>query len=67
MLLAPWGGAGASVDACEANVRTLTVLEQSLARTLRLEPAQCMAATYADLTGEVGAMQISRARWLLDV
>ena len=66
-LLAPWGGAGACIDAYEASVRAATDFQLTVARTLEVEPARSMAATCADLIRDVGATQVSSARWLLDV
>jgi hypothetical protein len=66
-LLAPWGGASACIDAYEASVRAATDFQRTLARSLEMEPARSVAATCADLIRDVGATQVSSARWLLDV
>jgi hypothetical protein len=66
-LLAPWGGAGAIIDAYEASVRAATDFQLTLARTLAIEPARSVAAGCADAIRDVGATQVSSARWLLDV
>ena len=66
-LLAPWGGAGAVIDAYEASVRVATDLQLTVARALAVEPARSVAASCADLIRDVGATQVSSARWMLDV
>ena len=65
--LAPWGGSETCIDAYEAGVRIATDFHLQLARTLSVEPARSFAAGCADLTRDLGATQVSSARWFLDV
>jgi hypothetical protein len=37
------------------------------AQAVQLQPARSIAALTADLTRDVGAVQVSAARWILDV
>jgi hypothetical protein len=55
------------IDAYEASVRAMTNLQLTVARVVELEPVRTFAATCADLTRDIGATQVSSARWLLDV
>ena len=65
--LAPWGGAEACVDACEAAVRAATDAQLNVARMIDIEPIRSLFASCADMTRDVGATHLSRARWILDV
>jgi hypothetical protein len=65
--LAPWGGSETCIDAYEAGVRVFTDFQLQLARTLNVEPARSFAAGCADITRDLGATQVSSARWFLDV
>jgi hypothetical protein len=65
--LAPWGGSQACVDAYELGVRALAEVHLTVAGVVRLEPVRSLAAGCADLTRDVGATQLSAARWFLDV
>jgi hypothetical protein len=65
-LLGPWGGAAGCIDAYESGVRTVSDVLRSFARAVDVEPARTIAVAAADLTRDVGAAQISGARWLLD-
>ena len=65
--LIPWGGSAACIDSYEAGVRVATDFHLQLARTLSVEPARSFAAGCADLTRDLGATQVSSARWFLDV
>jgi hypothetical protein len=65
--LSPWGGSAACIDAYETAIRALTELQWSVARAIDLEPVRSLAVSCADLTRDIGATQVSRARWLLDV
>lgn len=58
---------GASLDAYEAAARTVSEIEWTLARHALLEPLSSFAATCADTTRDVAAIQLSTARWLLDL
>ena len=54
------------IDAYEANIRVATDLQLTVARAVELEPVRSFAATCADLTRDIGATQVSSARWILD-
>jgi hypothetical protein len=64
--LAPWGGAEASLDRYEAGVRLASNLQLTVAKVVRVEPLRSVASTLAGLTRDVGAAQLSAARWFLD-
>jgi hypothetical protein len=66
LLDAPWGAARACVDAYETGIRIATDVQLTVARTVRLEPIRSVAATCANLTRDIGATQLSAARWFLD-
>lgn len=57
----------ANLDSYEAAIRALTELEWMLAGALVTEPIRSMAAAWADLTRDIAAVQLSIARWVLDV
>ena len=58
---------GLCIDAYEAGVRTATDAQLTVARLIDLEPVRSVAAMLADLTRDIGATQVSNARWMLDV
>jgi hypothetical protein len=64
--LAPWGGSEVVLDRCEAAVRLVTNLQLTVARTVTVEPVRTVASTLAGVTRDVGAAQLSLARWFLD-
>ena len=64
--LAPWGGTQLCIDAYEASVRSASELHMNVARTVSLEPVRSVAATFAGITRDIGAAQVSIARWFLD-
>jgi hypothetical protein len=66
-LLAPWGGPEVCIDAYEMGVRAATDAQLWIAKALHAEPARVLATAFADLTRDVGATQVSSARWLFDV
>jgi hypothetical protein len=66
LALSPWGGSAACIDGYETAIRALTELQWSVARVIDLEPVRTLAVGCADLTRDIGATQVSRARWLLD-
>jgi hypothetical protein len=66
LLEAPWSAARACVDAYETGIRIATDVQLNVARTVRLEPTRSVAATCANLTRDIGATQLSAARWFLD-
>ena len=64
--LAPWGGTMAVLDRYEAGIRMATNLQLNVAKTVRVEPIRTVASTLAGVTRDVGAAQLSVARWFLD-
>jgi len=56
----------AAVNGYEDMIRRSCDLQRALARTLPLEPARTILNATADLTRDIGAVQLSGARWLLD-
>lgn len=66
-VLVPWGGSAACIEAYEDGIRAATDLQFTLARTLELEPVGSSFAAYANLMRDIGATQVSSARWILDV
>jgi hypothetical protein len=67
LALSPWGGAAACIDAYETGIRALTELQWTVARVIELEPVRSIASSCGDLIRDIGATQVSSARWLLDV
>ena len=65
--LGPWGGAAAYIDAYEAAIRSAADAQVTAARAVHLAPARSIVALYAGLMRDVGAVQVSTARWILDV
>jgi hypothetical protein len=65
--LAPWGGAAAYVDVYETVVRVATDAQLGVARIVDVEPLRSLCASCADMTRDIGATQLSSARWVLDV
>ena len=63
--LGPWGGAAACIDAYEAAIRSAATRRHRRAGG-PAAPARSIVALYADLTRDVGAVQVSAARWMLD-
>ena len=55
------------IDAYELGVRAATDLQLAVAKVFELEPLRSVAATCADHTRDIGAAQVSSARWILDV
>ena len=64
--LAPWGGAEACLDRYEAGVRLASNLQLTVAKVVRVEPLRSAASSLAGVTRDVGAAQLSAARWFLD-
>ena len=64
--LAPWGGSEVCIDGYEATVRIASDMHMIIARTFHVEPLPSIAAAYANFTRDLGATQISAARWFLD-
>jgi hypothetical protein len=65
-VLAPWGGSLAVFDRYETGIRMATNLQLYVAKTVRVEPIRTTASTLAGVTRDVGAAQLSVARWFLD-
>jgi hypothetical protein len=59
--------AAAVVDSYEAGVRAVSDLQRRAAAAVGTEPVHSIANASADFTRDVGAVVVSRARWLLDV
>lgn len=64
--LAPWGGSQAWLDRYETGIRLATNLQLSVAKGVRVEPVRTVASVCAGVTRDVGAAQLSLARWFLD-
>lgn len=58
--------AALNLDIYEAAVRVLTELERLAAR-MASEPARSLTRAWADLTRDATAVQLSTARWVLDL
>ncbi len=58
---------GSLLDLYESNVRSLTEAQRELARTAEWEPIRSLATTCSDLIRDTTAIQLSTARWLLDL
>ena len=56
----------AAVNAYEDVIRRSYDLQRALAHGMPFEPARLLLNTTADLTRDIGAVQLSGARWLLD-
>ena len=56
----------AAVNAYEDVIRRSCDLQRALAHALPSWPARALLNTTADLTRDIGAVQLSGARWLLD-
>ena len=65
--LAPWGGPRICTDAYETTIQVAADLQLTVAHAVRLEPIRSFVAACANVTRDVGATQLSTARWLLDV
>ena len=56
----------AAIDAYEQAIRRASDAQRAVAGRLPFEPARVILRTTADLTRDVGAIQLSGVRWLLD-
>ena len=56
----------AAVNAYEDVIRRSSDLQRALAHARPRGPARALLNTTADLTRDIGAVQLSGARWLLD-
>ena len=66
LALAPWGGAAVLIEAYEAAVLSAAAAQRDAARTVGVAPVRSILALSADVTRDVGAVQASAARWVLD-
>ena len=66
LALGPWGGAAAVIEAYEAAVLSAVAAQQGAARSVGVAPVRSIIALSAELTRDVGAVQASAARWVLD-
>ena len=55
------------VDAYETGIRITADAQLTVARVVRLEPVRSLALTSAGMTRDIGAAQLSAARWFLDL
>lgn len=65
--LIPWGGAEACLDVCETAIRSVTEAQLTAAHAIGVDPVRAIVATTAHMTRDIGAAQMSAARWILDV
>ena len=65
-LCAPWGGSRTCTDAYETSIEVAADLQLAVAKAVSVEPFHSLAATWAGMTRDVGATQLSAARWYLD-
>ncbi len=56
-----------SLDVYEAAIRAATELEWLAARCVIYEPISSLTWAWADLTRDATAVQLSTARWILDL
>ena len=64
--LGPWGGAGRGHRGLRGRGVSASTAQQDAARAVGVAPARSILALSADLTRDVGAVQASAARWVLD-
>jgi hypothetical protein len=55
------------LDVYESGVRSVTDAQREIARTAAWEPIRSLAAACADVMRDTAAIQLSTARWLLDL
>ena len=65
--LAPWGARRICTDAYETTIQATADIQLTVASAVRLEPIRSFVAACANATRDVGATQLSTARWFLDV
>jgi hypothetical protein len=56
----------AALNAYEDALRRFAGAQRTLAQAVPFPPARALLHTTADLTRDIGAVQLSGARWLLD-
>ena len=54
------------VEAYDVGIRIATDVQMSVAGAIRVEPVRSLVASSANLTRDIGAAQLSTARWFLD-
>lgn len=59
--------AAGSVDVYEGAIRAVTESGQLAARSVIYEPMSSLIRAWADLTRDATAVQLSTARWILDL
>jgi hypothetical protein len=59
--------AATHIDVYEAAVRTVTELQWLIGRVAILEPLSGLMRAWADATRDATAVQLSTARWILDL
>ena len=64
--LTPWGGTETVLNRYEAGVRMASNLQLGFGKAVRVEPLRSIASTLAGVTRDIGAAQLSAARWFLD-
>jgi hypothetical protein len=64
--LDPWGGSAAVIDAYEAAIGSAVAAQRDVARSVGVAPVRSLVVLWADLTRDIGAVQASAARWVLD-
>ena len=65
--LGPWGGSASCIEANEAAIHSAAEAQVIVAHAVHLQPARAIVALWAEMTRDVGAVQVSAARWILDV
>jgi hypothetical protein len=63
---APWGRIAALLDAYEGGIRVTSDALHAFARAVDVDPLRTIATMSADAVRDIGAAQVSTARWLLD-
>jgi hypothetical protein len=66
LALGPFGGPSVLIEAYEVAVRSVVAAQQDAARSIEIAPVRSLLALCADLTRDVGAVQASAARWVLE-
>jgi hypothetical protein len=55
------------VDAYETGIGIAADVQLTVARVVRMDPVRSLAVASAELTRDIGAAQLSAARWFLDL
>jgi hypothetical protein len=59
--------AAASLDVYEAWIRALTEVEHAVAAAVAWAPTGALVGAVAEATRDMGAIQLSNMRWLMDL